>query len=179
MVFDWYLSDNRFHVSKTLLNVLADLNNAVVLMVSTRPLISKSSSLFSNLLGIIPSAPITTDITVTLMLHSFFSQIFIPHFAFFLLCGLLERQNRTVRQVLLFIHLFIFIYFQFFFFLLSLGLVVRLRFGDPFVSQNPREFCASHSLGRIPGCAYTTCSYGQISVSCIIPCGSPFPPSHV
>ena len=37
-VFHWSLRDK----SKTLLSILADLNNAVVWMVSTRPLISKS-----------------------------------------------------------------------------------------------------------------------------------------
>ena len=33
-----------------------------------------------------------------------------------------------------------------------LGLVVRLKLGDLFVSQNRREFCASHCLGKILGC---------------------------
>ena len=37
----------------------------------------------------------------------------------------------------------------FFFFLLSLDLVVWPRLGDPFVSQNTKEFCACHFLGQI------------------------------
>ena len=41
-------------------------------MVSTRPLISKSSSPCTNHLITVPSAPVTTGITVTYMLHSFF-----------------------------------------------------------------------------------------------------------
>ena len=45
------------------------------------------------------------------------------------------------------------------------------------VSQNPREIFASHSPGHIPGCAYTTCSYGQIQIFCTIPIWSPFPPN--
>ena len=43
MVFQYSLSDSKFpRVSRTLLIILADLNNTVVTMVSTGPLISKS-----------------------------------------------------------------------------------------------------------------------------------------
>ena len=43
MVFHLSLSDTMFlHVSRTLLSILADHNNAVVWVVSTRPPISKS-----------------------------------------------------------------------------------------------------------------------------------------
>ena len=62
-------------VSRTLLCILADLNNALVSMVSTRPLISKSSSLLTNLLLIVLSAPITNGITVTFMFLNFFSSL--------------------------------------------------------------------------------------------------------
>ena len=49
MVFHWSLSDSKYpKFSSTLLSILADLNNAIVLMVSTRPLISKSSSPIIN-----------------------------------------------------------------------------------------------------------------------------------
>ena len=71
MVFHWSLSDsNSSQVSGTLLSVLADLNNAVVWMVSTCPIISKSSSPFNNPLMTVPRAPITIGINVTFMLHS-------------------------------------------------------------------------------------------------------------
>ena len=73
MIFHWSLSDSKTpQVSRTLLSILTDLNNAVVLMVSTRPLISKSPSLFINPLVTVPSAPVTISLTVTLMFHSFF-----------------------------------------------------------------------------------------------------------
>ena len=43
MVFLWSLSDSKsLQISKTLLCILADFNNAVVWMVSTCPFISKS-----------------------------------------------------------------------------------------------------------------------------------------
>ena len=61
MVFHGILSDSKSpQVSKTLLSILADLNNAVVWMVSTCSLISKSSSPFINPLRIVPCAPIHT-----------------------------------------------------------------------------------------------------------------------
>ena len=61
MVFYWSLSDSKStQVSRTLLRILVDFDNPVVLVVSTRPL------------GIVPSAPKTIGITVTFMSHSFF-----------------------------------------------------------------------------------------------------------
>ena len=52
----WSLSENKYpQVSRTLLSILADLNNAVVWMVSTCPLTSKSSSPLTNFGGIVPS----------------------------------------------------------------------------------------------------------------------------
>ena len=73
MVFHCSLSDSKSpHVSRTFLSILANLNNAVVWMVSTRPLISKSSSSFINPLVTVPRAPITIGINVTFMFHSFF-----------------------------------------------------------------------------------------------------------
>ena len=74
MVFHWSLSNNKSpQASRTLLSILAVLNNVVVWMVSTRPPMSKSSSPFSNPLVTVPNAPITIGIIVTCMLHSFFN----------------------------------------------------------------------------------------------------------
>ena len=76
MVFHWSLSDSKSpQVSRTLLSILAVLNNAVVWMVSTRPLTYKSSSPFSNPLVTVPNAPVTIGIIVTCMFHSFFSSV--------------------------------------------------------------------------------------------------------
>ena len=72
MVFHWSLSDSKSpQVSMTLLSILVILNNAVVWIVSTRPPTSKSSSPFSSPLVTVPNAPITIDIMVTCMFHSF------------------------------------------------------------------------------------------------------------
>ena len=65
-----FLSDSKSpQVSRTLLNIQADLNNFVVSMVSICPLISKSSSPCTNPLEIVPSAPITISIPVTFKFH--------------------------------------------------------------------------------------------------------------
>ena len=70
--FHWSLSDSKSpQVSKTLLSILADLNNTVVWMVSTRPLISNSSSFFNIPLVTIPRELIRISINVTFMFHIF------------------------------------------------------------------------------------------------------------
>ena len=74
MVFHWNLSDIKFsQVSRTLLGILADLNSTAVWMIYTRVIISNSSSPFTNPLVIVPSAPITIDITITFLFHNLFS----------------------------------------------------------------------------------------------------------
>ncbi len=76
MVFHWSLSDRKSpQVSRILLSIQADLNKAIVWMISTRPLISLSFSLCTNLLVTVPSAPITIGISVTFMFHSFFNSL--------------------------------------------------------------------------------------------------------
>ena len=76
MISHGSLSDSKSpQVSRTLLGILADLSNDVVWMVSTRPPISKSSSLFNNPLVTVPKARITIGIIVTFMFHSFFNSL--------------------------------------------------------------------------------------------------------
>ena len=73
MLSYWILSESKFfQVSRTLLSILADLKNAIIWMISTSPLISKSSSPFTNPSRIVQNVPITIGITVTFMFHSFF-----------------------------------------------------------------------------------------------------------
>ena len=74
--FSWSLSVSKSsQVSRTLLSILADLNKPVVWMVSTRPLISKSSSHCTSLLVTVPSASITIGITITFVFHRFFCSL--------------------------------------------------------------------------------------------------------
>ena len=73
MVSDWSLSDSKSpQVSWTQLSILADLNNAIIWMVSTSLLTSKSSSPFTNPSGVVLSATITISINVTFMFISVF-----------------------------------------------------------------------------------------------------------
>ena len=73
MVFHWSLSDSKSpHVSRTLLSILAFLNNVVVWMISTRPPTSKSTSPFSNPFVTVPNAPIAIGIIVACIFHRIF-----------------------------------------------------------------------------------------------------------
>ena len=73
VVFYWSLSDSKSsQVSRTLLCIQTDLNNAIMWMVSTRPFISKTSRPCTNPLVTIPSVPITIGITITFKFYSFF-----------------------------------------------------------------------------------------------------------
>ena len=87
MVSHWSLSDNKsLQVSRTLLGILTDLNNAVVWMISTRPVISTNSCLvFYSFLANLPHSLIIILIISSLSsynLHSLFScvlSIFLSH----------------------------------------------------------------------------------------------------
>ena len=70
-----FSGSNSRLVFRTLLDILADLSNAVVWIVSTCPLISKSSTSFINHLGTVPSPPLTIGITVTFMPRGLFSSL--------------------------------------------------------------------------------------------------------
>ena len=115
MVLHWSLSDSKSsQVSRTLLSILAVLNNAVVSMVSTHPPTSKSSCPFNSPLVIVAHAPIMIGIIVTFMFHSFF---LIPwqdrdtypsfHFLSVLFCGHPVQQSRQFGNFLFFFLLLI------------------------------------------------------------------------
>ena len=154
MVSRFTLSDSKStQISNTLLSILAGLNNAVIWMVSTCPLISKSSNPSINPLGIVP---ITIGITVTFMFQFFFSSLarstYLFLFQFYSVVCPDSKVHNSVGSK-----------FPFFIFCsLLLDLVVWPGLDDLIVSQNLRKLCASHSPGLIIGCTYTICLYGQI-----------------
>ena len=79
MVFHWSLSDSRSpQVSRNLLSILADLNNAVVWRVSTRPVIYKFSSSCTNPLETVSRTPITIGIIVNFMFFRFSRKVDVP-----------------------------------------------------------------------------------------------------
>ena len=136
MVFHWSLRDsNSPQVSRTLLSILAVLNNAVVWIVSTRPPTSKSSNRFNNPLVTVPKPPITIGIIVTFMFPSFFNSLarsrylsfFSYSFSFILRSA--GTAKSTILQVLSFFSFFLFFFFFFFLLLITLrsGLLAEIR----------------------------------------------------
>ena len=157
MVFYSSMSDNKFpQISRTLLNILADINNAVFWMVSTGPVIPKPSCPCISPLVTVPRASITIGINVTFMFHRFFFfqflskvQVLIPS----LLCGPLGLKSSQSCK------------FSFFVDYYYVCLAIRLYL---------KSLCVS---GQILGCLYAICSDAQSSISGIIPSGSPRSPS--
>ena len=126
IVFHRSLSDSKSpQVSRTLLTILAVLNNAVVWMVSTSPPTPKSPSPVNSPLVTVPNAPITNGISVTFMFHSFFNflarsrylSFFSLSFNFTLWSA--GTAKSTILQVLFFL-------FFFFFFFCLLACLVHL-----------------------------------------------------
>ena len=134
MVFHWSLSDSKSpQVSRTLLSILAVLNNVVVWMVPTRPPTSKSSSPFSDPLVTEPKAPITIGVIVIACSIVFSIPWQGPgtnpsfHILSVMFCG---QPRQRSRQFCKFSFLFIYL-FLFFFFL------IIIRLGDPSVWKSP------------------------------------------
>ena len=125
MIFHWSLSDSKSpQISGILFSILADFNYAVVWMVSTCPLISKTFHPCTNPLVIVPNAPITIGITVTLMFHSFLlfffffqfcskDQVFISLFAYLQFYPVVSRNGQVHYSVGSLIYFFYFIFFYF------------------------------------------------------------------
>ena len=92
--------------SSGLFCLLTNLNKAVVWMGPTCPLISKSSSLSTNLLEIVLCAPIIMDITVTFMLDILLVllqlQGIYPSFPFLFILWSARTAEYTIQQVLFF-----------------------------------------------------------------------------
>ena len=125
MSFHWSLRDSKSpQASRTLLSILAVLNNVVVWMVSTRPPSSKSSSPFSNPLVSVPNAPITIGIIVTFIFHSFFNSLARPRYLSFF--------SHSFSFILWYSKVDNFASSLFFCWLLS-GLLFWPRLGDPCV----------------------------------------------
>ena len=138
MVSHWSLIDSKSpQVSRTLLSILADLNNAVVWMVFTPLLISKSSSPCTNPLVTVPRVQITIGITVT---FSFFSSLARSRYLSFFSLSFNFTQwssgtaKSIIRQVL-------------FFFLLTItwfGRLAEIRWSVS-ISKSYRILCVSFS----------------------------------
>ena len=143
-------------VSMSLLSTLANLNIALVWMVFTCTLISRSFSLFNNLFA--PKATTMIGITVTFLSTIFlFSSLARSFFAlFFPLCDRLVHESPLSARF--------FFFFCFFFLLTIIRSTCLAVIRWSVLSQNHREGCASYFPRRILGCAYTSSSYGGIKI---------------
>ena len=112
LISHWSLRDSKFPKDpRTLLSILTDLNDAVVWMVSTCSLFSDSFSLFTTLLGIVPSAQTIIGFRVTFMFHRFFTSLarsrYLSLFSFSFIFTLwsVGTAKSTIGQVLFFCRL--------------------------------------------------------------------------
>ena len=118
-------------------------------------LLSKYFSPCINPLETVTSAPITIGITATIMFHSYLS------FRFFSVLprGQPEQKSPLFSRFSFFLSFFFF----FFFFWQSLCLVLTSKLGNPFVSQNPKEFCVSFSRTDSRLCIYHLFAWSNLN----------------
>ena len=149
MVFHRSLSDNKSpQVSRALFSILVDLNNTVVWMVCTRPLISESSNPWINPLVAVPRAPIIISITVTFMFHSFSQflskiQVLILLFAFFQLYSVVSLDIKVHNSASSFLLLII----------IRSGRLAEIRWSHC-ISKSQRSLCISFSKTDSELCKY-------------------------
>ena len=138
MVFHWSLSDSKSpFISRTLLSILAILNNAVIWMASTRPPTSKTSSPFNDRLVTVTKAPNTIGIIVTFMFHRFFNYLARSwYLSFFSLSFSFILWSTGTAKSKIFL----------FFLLISIssGLLVEIRWSVR-LSKSHRSLCVSFS----------------------------------
>ena len=129
-------------VSRTLLGILADFNDAIFWLIYLRSPISNSSNSLSKPLGIVPRALITIGITVTFIFHYFFSYQARSNYLSFFLFSLTTRTTKsTIRQVVL--HFFVVVVVVVYYLVKSYVICLYLKIS---------EICASHSLVWILVC---------------------------
>ena len=150
MVFHWSPSDSKStQVSRTLLSIISDLNNAVAWTLSTRLPISHSSRSLAKPSGIIPSTQNIVGITVTFMLYSSGKvQVLVSRFLWFSFKKVSKKLVKsTIRQVL----------FSFFFSLLLIrtrpGCLVMIR-GSVCISKSQKILFVSFSRTNSGLCIY-------------------------
>ena len=117
--FHWNLNDSKSsYISRTLLSIQADLNLAVVWMVSILPLIFNCSNPLSKPWGTVPNAPTTINSLITFMFHSFcfFNSLATSKFLFIFSPSFLSAGS-TVDDKFSFSFLFLFFFFSFILFI--------------------------------------------------------------
>ena len=169
MVFHWSLGDSKSHqVSRILLGILADLNNAVVWIVSIHHPISNFSIPLKKPLRTV--VPITIGITITPMFYSFFKfsskgQVFFSLSAFFYFQLEVCRDGK-VHYTESYLFSFCFFFFFFFFFLSIVprsGLLAGIRWSI-YIPKSQIVLSVSF-FRRILVCACTILKY---VINCLV-----------
>ena len=146
MVFHWSLSDSKSpQVFRTLLSILAVLNNAVIWMGSIHPPTFKSSSPFNNPLVTVPKAPITIGIIITCMFHSFFNSLLLgrgTYLSFLILSAGIAKS--TILQIL----------FSFFLLIIIRSGFLAEILWSVCMSKSHRSLCVSFSRTGAGLCIY-------------------------
>ena len=102
--FPWCLSDKFSQVSRNVLSILDDFDNAMIWMVPIFPPISGPVSLFSSFLPTIPRAPTTFCITVIFMFPNFYDWTNAWFFSIFLiLFSLWDPRNSKICQIRIYV----------------------------------------------------------------------------
>ena len=156
MVFPWSQSNNTSPlVSRTLLSILADFNNALIFMIFFRTPISNSSSFLFEPLMTVQGTPIKISITVTLMFHSLFVffyfsgkvLVLVSLFVFFDFHFVVRRDGKvhsTASSLFLFC-LFVNCYYAYYFLDLQTNRFIGLV--DRVFANGPRDL--NSILGRV------------------------------
>ena len=175
MVFHWSLSDSKSpQVFRTLLSILADLNNAEVWRLSALSLISNSTSPLTKPPWIVPSAPITIGITATFMFHNFLVLWQAPstclsfRFLLFSICGQPGRQNPLIDR---------FFFFFFLFTITTAGHLAGIRW-TVCMLKSQRIWCVSFSVTDSGLCIHHLVEWSNFNFLHNSPY-SPFPSSRV
>ena len=134
------MSDSKFlQITRTLLNIPANLNNVAVSMVLILFLFYFYFSLLCKPLETIPSVPITINITDTFIFHSIFSSLarskYVSVYLLFFLFPSVVCWNGTIHEMS-----------SSFCLVCWLCFIFRLGLSDLFVSENPRELYGSYFL---------------------------------
>ena len=170
MVFHWSFSDSKCPwVSRTHLGILTNLNYGVIWMVFTCPIISKSSCPCTSPSVTVPRAPITISMIVTFMFHNFFHSLARSWYLFFFSLSSARTANTTILQFLYFLFVCLIITWS--------SCLAKIRW-SVCMSKSQKSLCISFSRTEAGLCIYHLL-YGQISISCTIPSGSPCLPNHV
>ena len=146
-------------ISWTLLRIQPDLNDIIVWMVSTRPLIFKSSGPFTKPFGINPSAPTTIGISITFMLHRlFFSSLGISWYLFLLFPSfyfyLVVRRDGQVHNLACSLFLLLLT-------ITRTGRMAEIRW-SVCISKSQRIFCISLSRTDLGLCIYHYCVWSNL-----------------